>query len=98
MAWGVIRKRSKDFAGANLQDYETSVLAFSWSQEQALLGGLPQGGLNIAHEAVDRRVSAGRGGKLALRWIGRDDRVQDSSYAYLEAAANRFANVLGRGA
>jgi hypothetical protein len=29
MAWGVIRKRSKDFAGANLQDYETSVLAFS---------------------------------------------------------------------
>ena len=25
-------------------------------------------GLNIAQEAVDRYVSAGRGGKLALRW------------------------------
>ncbi len=96
MKWEVIRKHSKDFAGANLQDYETLVAAFSWTEEQALLDGLPQGGLNIAHEAVDRHVLAGRGAKLALRWISRDDRVLDLSYADLQAAVNRFANVLAR--
>ena len=39
------------------------------------------GGLNIAHEAIDRHVLAGQGDKLALRWIGRDGRVQDFTYA-----------------
>jgi hypothetical protein len=39
-------------------------------------------------------VKAGRGDKLALRWIGRDDAIRDFSYAALGAAANRFANVL----
>jgi hypothetical protein len=52
------------------------------------------GGLNIAHEAIDRHVLAGRGKKLALRWIGRDDQIRDYSYSALGAAANRFANVL----
>ena len=70
--------------------------AFSWPQARALLDGLPGGGLNIAHEAIDRHVLAGRGDKLALRWIGRDDRIRDFSYAALGAAANRFANVLAQ--
>jgi acetyl-CoA synthetase len=61
-----------------------------------LLEGLPGGGLNIAHEAVDRHVLAGRGNKLALRWIGRIDEVRDFSYAALGAAVSRFANVLTR--
>jgi acetyl-CoA synthetase len=61
-----------------------------------LLDGLPGGGLNIAYEAIDRHVKAGRGGKLALRWIGRDDTVRDFTYAALGAAVNRFANVLAQ--
>ena len=69
---------------------------FSWAQARALLDGLPGGGLNIAHEAVDRHVLAGRGDKLALRWIGRDDRIRDFSYAALRAQTNRFANVLAQ--
>ncbi|WP_036264504.1 acetate--CoA ligase [Methylocapsa aurea] len=96
MQWEVIRKHQQDVAGANIQDYEASIAAFSWAREQAQLDGLPKGGLNIAHEALDRHVLAGRGDKLALRWIGRDDRVHDFSYADLQAAANRFANVLAR--
>ena len=92
---GISESVPKDYAGANLQDYETFVTTFSWAQEQTLLDGLPQGGLNIAHEAVDRHVLAGRGGKLALRWIGRDNRVHDFSYADLQAAANRFRQCLG---
>ena len=94
MEWQRIRKRPEDFIGANLQDYEVYAKQFAWPQARALVDGLPGGGLNIAHEAIDRHVLAGRGQKLALRWIGRDDQIRDYSYTALGAAANRFANVL----
>jgi acetyl-CoA synthetase len=93
MEWERIQKRREDFVGATLQDYEGYAKTFSWAHARALLDGLPNGGLNIAHEAVDRHVLAGRGEKLALRWMGRDQ-IRDYSYTSLAAAANRFANVL----
>lgn len=96
MQWERIRKRPEDYVGANLQDYEGFASTFSWAQARALLDGLPGGGLNIAHEAIDRHVRAGRGDRLALRWIGRDDRIRDFTYSALGAAANRFANVLAQ--
>jgi acetyl-CoA synthetase len=94
MEWERIRKRPEDYVGANLQEYEGCAKNFAWGQARALLDGLPGGGLNIAHEAVDRHVLAGRGDKLALRWIGRDDRIRDFTYAALRAQTNRFANIL----
>ena len=96
MEWERISKRPDDFARANLKNYEGCVGSFSWAQAEELLDGLPDGGLNIAYEAVDRHVLAGRGGKLALRWIGRDDAVRDLSYAQLRVESNRFANVLAQ--
>jgi len=96
MEWEPIRKRPEDYAGANLVDYDDCARTFSWAKARGLLDGLPGGGLNIAHEAIDRHVKAGRGGKLALRWIGRDDTVRDFTYATLGAAVNRFANVLAQ--
>jgi len=89
-----IRKRPGSYARANLQNYDELLRTFSWADARALLDGLPGGGLNIAHEAVDRHVLAGRGGKLALRCIGRDDRISDFTYAELCEETNRFANVL----
>jgi acetyl-CoA synthetase len=77
MEWERIRKRPEDCGGAILSQYDSYSRNFSWSQARALLEGLPGGGLNIAHEAVDRHVAAGRGDKLALRLIGRDDRTRD---------------------
>jgi acetyl-CoA synthetase len=94
MEWQRIRKRPEDYVGANLQDYEEYAKQFAWSQARALLDGLPNGGINITHEAVDRHVLSGRGNKLALRWIGRDDQVRDFNYAALRAQTNRFANIL----
>src|SRR6476619_7214294 len=91
-----IHKRPEERAGAGLPDYEECIRTFSWTRARALLDGLPDGGLNIAHEAVDRHLRAGRGDKPALRWIGRDDRIRDYSYSALGAATNRFANVLAR--
>jgi acetyl-CoA synthetase len=96
MEWERIRKRPEDCVGANLLDYDEHVRTFSWAQARALLEGLPGGGLNIAHEAVDRHVLAGCGDKLALRWIGRNDENCDFTYSALGAAVNRFANVLKR--
>ena len=91
-----IRKRPEDCAGANLPDYDEYARTFSWTQARALLDGLPGGGLNIAHEAIDRHLRAGRGDNLALRWIARDDRVRDFTYRALGAATNRFANALAQ--
>ncbi len=89
-----IQKRPEAFVGANLRDYEECARTFSWTQARGLLAGLPGGGLNIAHEAIDRHLNAGRGNKLALRWIGRDDTIRDFTYAALGTAVNRFANLL----
>jgi acetyl-CoA synthetase len=94
--WERIRKRPEDCVGANLIDYDQARHAFSWADARALLDSLPGGGLNIAHEAIDHHVKAGRGDKLALRWIGRDDSIRDFTYAALGAQVNRFANTLAR--
>jgi acetyl-CoA synthetase len=91
MAHSILGK-SKEGAH-NLRDYEAARAEFTWSRARGALDGLPGGaGLNIAHEAVDRHV-ASRGGDLALRCI--DDRgARDFSFAQLQRATNRFANVL----
>jgi acetyl-CoA synthetase len=96
MEWERIRKCPDDAVRANLRNYEDCAGSFSWAQARALLDGLPDGGLNIAYEAIDRHVLAGRGGKLALRWIGRDNAVREFSYADLRAESSRFAKVLSQ--
>jgi acetyl-CoA synthetase len=96
MEWERIRKHAGACVGANLLDYDEYAKGFSWTQARALLDGLPGGGLNIAYEAIDRHVKAGRGDRLALRWIGRDDVIRDFTYAALGVAINRFANVLAQ--
>jgi acetyl-CoA synthetase len=60
----------------------------------ALIDGLPQGGINIAHEALDRHVAAGYGAQTALRWLSKDQGSQDISYAALADMSSRLANVL----
>ncbi|MDX5450008.1 MAG: AMP-binding protein, partial [Actinomycetes bacterium] len=66
----------------------------AWSEARRHLDGLPGGGLNIAHEAVDRHVLHGAGSDLALRCIGLDDSVTGVSYAELSDLTSAFANIL----
>jgi acetyl-CoA synthetase len=77
-----------------MPDYAEAVAGFSWEAARNLLDGLPDGGLNIAYEAVDRHVAHGRGGALALRWLSADGRMVDYTYDDLRRQTNRFANVL----
>jgi acetyl-CoA synthetase len=78
----------------NLTDYAAAHAAFSWDEARGALDGLPGGGLNIAHEAVDRHADGDRSGHLALRWLGKSGEARDFSYADLAARTSRFANVL----
>ena len=76
------------------QESDSSDLPTGWDAARDRLEGLPGGGLNIAHEALDRHVAAGHGDQPALIWLGKDGARQVLSYADLAADAARFAHVL----
>ncbi|MGE0227740.1 MAG: acetate--CoA ligase [Dehalococcoidia bacterium] len=78
----------------NLVDYASTAAAFDWATARGWLDGLPAGGLNIAHEAVDRHASGARGDHTAIRWRGRRGDRREISYRDLSRLSNRFANVL----
>jgi len=95
VAWDTIRKQvAVSGREPKLRDYARDCAAFSWDGARARLSGLPGDGLNIAHEAVDRHVLAGNGGRIAIRWLGRGDAVRDFSYDGLQKLTNRFASLL----
>jgi acetyl-CoA synthetase len=66
-----------------------------WAVARADLAGLPGGGLNLAHEALDRHVDEGRGAAVALRCVAEDGTTRALTYDGLRQETNRFANVLG---
>ena len=79
----------------NMLDYERTRTEFSWAGARAELDGLPGGGgLNVAHEAVDRHVRAGLGERCAIRWLRRDGGVEELSFGELQERSNQFANGL----
>ncbi len=95
MAWPTIVKTPSTFTVApNLGDYERVRASFSWADARRGLAGLPGGGLNIAHEAIDRHASGPRRDHLALRWLGKRGEIEDYTYGRLQELTNRFANVL----
>ena len=86
MAHGIIRKAANASPAKPLET--------GWDAARKRLDGLPGGGLNMAHEAVDRHVAVGYGAQTGLIWLGRRGERQEISYADLARAAARFANVL----
>lgn len=87
----VIRKDPADLlVEPNLPHYGDP---FTWDDARGWLDGLPDGGLNIAYEAVDRHVVHGRGDHVALRCLTKQGQ-QDVTYAELQRRTNRFANAL----
>lgn len=75
--------------------YQSLCRDFSWDKAAAQLAGMGEGRLNIAFEALDRQLLAGRGDVTAIRFIARDSLdAQVISYRQLNSRANRFANLL----
>ncbi len=96
MAWPTIIKSRRDWdIVPNLHDYQTIRAQFSWEQARRTIDGLPDThGLNIAHEAIDRHAIGPHAHHLALRWLGKNGKIEDYSYSQLGELTNRFANAL----
>jgi len=94
MAKDRITKPAAVRRAANMPDYEAACAEFTWADARARLDGLGEGRINIAHEAIGRHVAAGHGDRLALRWIAKSGARSDFTYADLDRATSRFANVL----
>ena len=88
----IIRKHAGGQAVApNLADIAAVRAGFSWEAARRSLEGLPGGGLNIAHEAVERHA---RSDKVAFRFLSAQGGRRDVSYAELSRLTSRFANLL----
>jgi acetyl-CoA synthetase len=96
MPWNPIIKSRRDWdVIPNLHDYEAVRRGFSWDKARAELDGLPGGeGLNIAHEALVRHAAGAQAQQTAIRWLGKNGKIEDYSYARLHELTNRFADAL----
>lgn len=79
----------------HLADYERECSSFTWQAARQALEGLPGGGLNIAHEAVDRHAAGPHSQHDALRFVASDGSVHALTYAGLAERTARFAGLLG---
>jgi acetyl-CoA synthetase len=78
----------------NLDNYDTIRAAFDYPDVINQMDGFADGGLNIAHEAIDRHVTHGRGDHLCWVWEGKDGSIERYTYADASRMSNRFANML----
>ena len=96
MAPPAIHKAPSSTAAAHyLTDYDSARREFTWQDARRRLVGDLDSRLNMAHEAIGRWVARGQGERIAARFIDRDWRRVEVTYAELQGRARRFANVLG---
>ena len=90
-----IEKNVDDFiVEPNLIDYDKEYQRFSWDDMACGLDGLPSGGLNIAHEAIDRHANSKLADKTALLWLGQNGERKTYTFAKMKKETAKFANVL----
>ena len=80
MPWDPISKSDRTLE-EEAREHRQEREAFSWDDVRARLSTAADGRRNIAREAVDRHVEAGRGDQVAIRWLGADDERRDLTYA-----------------
>ena len=78
-------------------DLERSYQNFDWEQMYQELDWLPGGGLNKAHEAIDRHANGSKKDKLALIWEGKNGEREDYTFGDLQILTNQFVNVFKSG-
>jgi acetyl-CoA synthetase len=99
MTWDVIRKQPPPGAPPNLVDYAQVRASFTWDQPGAWLAGQPDGGRNIAVEAVDRHRDGLVADRVALRFLGTGPGAEplvdrELTYRALAQETDRFAQAL----
>lgn len=80
-------------ASSHLGSYEEAYANFNWEEVEKQFSWYETGKVNMAYEAIDRHVDAGKGDRVALRF---SDASRNESYTFqdLKDLTNRFANVL----
>ncbi|GJM77852.1 hypothetical protein HMSSN139_03480 [Paenibacillus sp. HMSSN-139] len=78
---------------SNMGSYEEAYKNFQWEDVEKQFSWYVTGKVNMAYEAIDRHVDAGKGERVALRF---SDPAREESYTYedMQGLTNRFANVL----
>ncbi len=89
-----IRKSAPTDTLPVMPDYQSYYERFRWDDAWEMLDGLPDGGLNIAHECVVRHARGPRAGQTALRWIGAGDDRRELTYSELSELSDRFGAAL----
>ena len=91
----VIKKRPRDLRLApNVGDYQALQSSFRWEDVEKELDWLPDGGLNIAHECIDRHCDKGKADKIAMIWVGKNNAEERYTFGQMRDESNKFANVL----
>ena len=93
-SYPVIEKSGPHRVAPNLANYDATVESFSWDEVERELDWLPSGGLNLAHEAIDRHVKNGRGGRTAMVWAGKNGEEERYTFEDMKRESDKFANVL----
>jgi acetyl-CoA synthetase len=78
----------------NLDDYDGMRGEFSWETIYKELEWLPDGGLNMAHECIDRHAAGPRRDKPAMLWEGKDGETETYTFGQMKEQTDRFANLL----
>ena len=77
-----------------LFNYQKMRETFKWEDVDQELNRFEGGGLNIAHEVIDRHSKTPLKDKIALYWEGKDGESETYTFYDLYKMTNRFANVL----
>ena len=93
MSPALIEPRAHDLA-PKVSVFDAERAAFTWDAARARLAGLPGGGLNLAHEALDRHLGTDAEHRVALVWLGKRGERVELTYRALTDETRRFANVL----
>ncbi len=90
----IIQKTAADLhVPANLANYNDVRHSFSWKAVRDELSGLPDGGLNLAYETVERHATEAYADRIAFHFLGAEHN-RSITYKDLSRQTNRFANVL----
>lgn len=78
----------------NVLNYESTYKDFNWESITKNFEGLPSGGLNIAHEAIDRHANGPLSEKKALIWLGENGERKTYTFLDMKHQSAKVANVL----
>ena len=80
----------------NLLEYERAREKFGWEDIKKELDWLDGGGINIAHEVLDRHLKTPLKDNIALFWEGKDGESEEYTFNDLSKLSNRFAGALSK--